>query len=49
VGASYFSDWWENAQVNFSKALQDLGREEMKNLSDYPTFLTTPIEGKRGE
>jgi hypothetical protein len=21
VAASYFSDWWENAQVNFSRAL----------------------------
>ena len=49
VSASYFSDWWENAQVNFSKALQDLVNEEMNNLSDYPTFLTIPTEGKRGE
>jgi hypothetical protein len=46
VGASYFSAWWENAQVNFSKALQDQVREEMKNLPDYPTFLTPPTEGK---
>ncbi len=49
VGASYFSAWWENAQVNFSDALQDLVREEMKNLSDYPNFLATPTEGKPGE
>ena len=49
VSASYFSDWWENAHVIFSEALQDLVREEMKNLSDYPRFLSTPTEGKSGE
>ena len=40
VGASCFSDWWENAQVNFSRALQDLVRKEMKNLPRGPSALT---------
>jgi len=49
VGASNFSAWWENAHVNFSEELQDLVREEMENLPNYPNFLTTPTEGKPGE
>jgi hypothetical protein len=49
VGASYFSAWWENAQMNFSTALQDLVREQMKNLPDYPNFFIAPPKGKPGE
>ena len=48
VGASYFSAWWESAHVNFSEALQDLVKEEMKNLADYPSFLTIPVDGNPG-
>jgi hypothetical protein len=46
VGASYFSDWWENAQVNFSRALQDLVKQEMKNLPSHPSFLTHSSSAK---
>jgi hypothetical protein len=49
VGASYFSAWWERAQVNFSKALQDLVRVEMENLPDYPTFFTPTTDAKQAE
>ena len=46
AGASYFPEWWENARVNFSKPLQDLVREEMKNLPDHPTMFTPSTEVK---
>jgi len=39
VGASYFSAWWENAQMNFSTELQDLVKEEMENPPDNPNFF----------
>jgi len=46
AGASYFSAWWEYAHVNYSEALQDLVREETKNLPEHPNFFIPPSKGE---
>lgn len=45
MAASCFSDWWENAQVNFSRALQDLVKKEMESLPSHPNFFTPSTSG----
>jgi hypothetical protein len=42
VAAAYFSAWWENSHSIFSPALQDLVREEMKDLPNHPNFFVAP-------
>jgi len=42
VTSSYFADWWENAQTNFSAELRAQVKEDMKNSPAHPNFFIAP-------